>query len=109
MPPQGCVAGEMVAIIYFDTDEEMTATAERLRDEPGVASVTVATKAENFEHFKEMFADQPELVKLARVEAIPASIQLLPARRIDPDRLIDQVGDVLPAGADAQTIPCAPR
>jgi hypothetical protein len=107
--PRDCVPGEMVAIVYFDTDEEMTATAERLREEPSVAAVQVWTKAENFEHFKELFKDQPELVELARVEAIPASIQLLPVGRTSPDKLIDQVSDVLPADADAQTVPCKPR
>jgi hypothetical protein len=30
-----------------------------------------------FEHFKEIYKDQPELVKLARPEALPASVQVM--------------------------------
>jgi cell division transport system permease protein len=54
-----------------------------LENDPAVESVTYENRDQAFKRFKEIFASQPELVKLARPEALPASFNV---KLFDPDR-----------------------
>ena len=54
------------------------------------------TQQEAYERFKQTFAQQPELVELARPEAMPASLTLLPAEGLYPGDLADALTDELP-------------
>lgn len=97
-------------IVYFHTDEEMTAAAEKLREDPRVMLVQTETKAEAYKRFKEIFADQPELVELARPEALPASVRVRPADGIDVRRLTDWLREDFASSAEeTQALPCLPK
>lgn len=66
--------------LYFDgedPDPVMRAAAAELRGNEWFESVREETRQEAFENFKETFAGQPELVELARPEALPASVKLM--------------------------------
>lgn len=54
-----------------------------LEKDPAVEGVAYENRDEAYRRFKEIFASQPELVKLARPEALPASFNV---RLHDPDR-----------------------
>ncbi len=54
-----------------------------LENDPAVETVTYENRDDAYERFKEIFASQPELVKLARPEALPASFNV---KLFDPDR-----------------------
>jgi len=54
-----------------------------LEKDPAVESVTYENRDQAYKRFKEIFASQPELVKLARPEALPASFNV---KLFDPDR-----------------------
>lgn len=54
-----------------------------LENDPAVESVKYENRDQAFARFKEIFASQPELVKLARPEALPASFNV---KLYDPDR-----------------------
>jgi cell division transport system permease protein len=54
-----------------------------LENDPAVESVTYENRDQVYAKFKEIFAAQPELVKLARPEGLPATFNV---RLIDPDR-----------------------
>jgi cell division transport system permease protein len=54
-----------------------------LENDPAVEAVTYENRDDAYERFKEIFASQPELVKLARPEALPASFNV---KLFDPDR-----------------------
>src|SRR2546430_12905679 len=56
---------------------------EDLESNPAVQSVTYENRDEAFERFKRIFEAQPELVKLARPEALPASFHV---KLKQPDR-----------------------
>lgn len=56
----------------------------------GVISVVYESKADAFEHFKEMFADYPELVANVSADALPASFRL----RISGPEAFDQVASL---------------
>lgn len=54
-----------------------------LENDPAVESVKYENRDQAYARFKEIFASQPELVKLARPEALPASFNV---KLFDPDR-----------------------
>jgi cell division transport system permease protein len=54
-----------------------------LEKDPAVESVKYENRDQAYARFKEIFASQPELVKLARPEALPASFNV---KLYDPDR-----------------------
>ncbi len=54
-----------------------------LEQDPAVDSVEFENRDQAFERFKRIFEAQPELVKLARPEALPASFRV---KLVDPDR-----------------------
>jgi len=107
-PVTGCSPGR-TAILYFDTDEQMAAAAEQIERDPDVAAVMPATKAENFEHFKEIFAEQEELVEMARVEAIPASVEVRPVAGVAVEALQKRLENEVPDVGTAQSMPCPPK
>lgn len=54
-----------------------------LEDTPGVESVVLETREQAYERFKQIFETQPELVELARPQALPASFRV---KLEDPER-----------------------
>ncbi|TDV54125.1 permease-like cell division protein FtsX [Actinophytocola oryzae] len=97
-------------ILYFETDDEMRDAAARLRTHPQVESLIMETKAEAYERFKKIFADQPELVELARPEALPASVTIRPTPGTDADRLSKRLAaDFGRLDDDAMALPCRPK
>lgn len=72
-----CVRRMTVAFDSVDPDSEMRAAAEDIRRTEWVESVREETQQQAYEHFKELFKDQPELVRLARPEAMPASVYIM--------------------------------
>ncbi len=54
-----------------------------LQNMPGVESVDYESRADAYDRFKKVFAQQPELVQLARPEALPASFRV---KLSDPKR-----------------------
>lgn len=54
-----------------------------LENDPAVESVKYENREDAYKRFKEIFASQPELVKLARPEALPASFNV---KLFQPDR-----------------------
>jgi cell division transport system permease protein len=65
-----------------DKDPCSTLRAD-LEKDPAVESVSYENRDQAYNRFKEIFAAQPELVKLARPEALPASFNV---KLYDPDR-----------------------
>lgn len=91
--------GKQTVIVYFDGDDPdpvMRAAAQALEGDDRIASVRMETRQEAYERFKVLFADHPELVRLARPQSLPASVTLLPADGVYPGDLADAVTDELP-------------
>lgn len=100
--------GKQTVIAFFDGDDPdsaMTQAATALRTDNRVASVTTETRQQAYQRFKEIFKDQPELVELARPEALPASVTLLPADDVFAGDLADAVTGEYPA-IDSVTAGC---
>lgn len=91
--------GRPQVLAYFDgpdADANMEAAAGSLRADKQVAAVGTETRQRAFERFKEIFKDQPELLKLARPEALPASVYVLPIRGIRPEDLANRMRTQFP-------------
>jgi hypothetical protein len=105
--PDACsTSGPQQVIAYFEDDAGMRAAAGKLRDDDRIATLDTETKREAVERFKILFADQPELVKLVRPEAMPASLWLLPAEGTTPADLVERVRDELPAVDSVAVVRC---
>jgi cell division transport system permease protein len=63
--------------------QECTALRTQLENDPAVESVVFESRAQAYKRFQEIFAAQPELLKLARQESLPASFQV---KTKDPNR-----------------------
>lgn len=101
--------GKQTVIAYFDSsdpDAAMRQAAEELDGDERIASVETETQQEAYERFKQTFAQQPELVELARPEGMRASLTLLPVDGLYPGDLADALTDELPeidsVGADCE-------
>jgi cell division protein FtsX len=84
--------------IFFKADADMTRAADRLRTDPDVTKLVVETKQQSFERYKRLFADQPELLQLVRVEAMPARVGLEPAHNMNRVDLANKLKPMFPAG-----------
>lgn len=88
--------GKQTVIAYFDGNDPnpaMRRAAEALREDDQIAWVRTETRQEAYRRFQEIFADEPELAKLARPEAMPASVTLLPADGVYPGDVADAITD----------------
>lgn len=56
---------------------------ERLEQDPAVEAVVFESRDQAFERFKQIFEAQPEMLRVVRAEALPASLQV---RLVNPDR-----------------------
>lgn len=56
---------------------------ERLEQDPAVEAVVFESREQAFERFKQIFEAQPEMLRVVRAEALPASLQV---RLVNPDR-----------------------
>lgn len=92
---------------YTEQDAGMQALAAVQRRDRRVAQLTMVTKQQNYERFKQLYADDPELVKLVRPESLPAVVQVLLVAGTDPSRFIDDARAAFP-GARYQAMPCPP-
>jgi FtsX extracellular domain len=91
--------GRQTVITYFkgtDPDPVMREAARTLEGDDRIASVATETQQEAYERFKVLFANQPELVELARPQALPASVTLLPADGVYAGDLADALTNEFP-------------
>jgi cell division protein FtsX len=95
--------GQVQVRVYFalaDTDANMRAAGEELRDDPRIAVIEQETQAEAYERFKEIFADQPELLEVAEPDSLPASLAIVPVG-VTPEELAAALREELSgAGVD---------
>lgn len=94
---------------YFDgpdADANMRVVADALRDDKQVAAIGTEDRQQAFARFKEIFKDQPELLKIARAEALPASVYVLPVRGVKPEDLAARIRAEFPTAGDITPDAC---
>lgn len=94
---------DVEVIVYLDEEistddkncasEECTSIRQSLENNQAIESVVYENRDEAYERFQQIFEDQPELVELARSEALPASLHV---KLLDPQRsdaVAEEYGD----------------
>jgi len=106
--PGACSSGPgpRQVTVYFDSDVEMRAAAEKLRGDERIADLDSETRGEAWQRFKVIFADQSVLVELVRPESLPSAVWVVPADEISPEELTKRLVDELPAADDVVPTPC---
>jgi cell division protein FtsX len=104
-----CTRPDRQLLVVFDgntADADMRTAATALRGDPDIAVSETLTRKQNWTRFQKAFADQPELARLARPEALPATIWLLPADTMEPENLAARLRQDIPEADDVDTAPC---
>jgi hypothetical protein len=91
-PPQ-C---QLEPSLDFKTNDEMRQALPRLSADARVRDVRGETQQEAYERFKVIFKDQPDLVAVARPEALPASVYFKPADSVGKDQLLSDLKTAYP-------------
>lgn len=77
--------------MYFKTDDEMRAAAGRLASDSRLKDMKTETKIEAYQHFQQIFANQPDVLKLATPEAMPPNVQVSVDRGVDKNSLVTEL------------------
>lgn len=80
-----------VITIYFKTDEAMLEAAPRLEDDSRLYNIVQETKAQAYDRYRVIFKDQPDLVRLARPDTLPASVTFAVATESGKQRLLAEL------------------
>ncbi|MEV6608419.1 permease-like cell division protein FtsX [Kutzneria sp. NPDC051319] len=83
---QQCAQPDEVDIYLHDDAELPKIQAQVLATHQDVESVTTQTKQQSYADFARMFADQPDVLKTARVDAMPALVKVRPKPVCRPAR-----------------------
>jgi cell division protein FtsX len=93
--------------IYLHDDAELPQVqAKVLATHQDVESVTTQTKQQSFEELQRLFADQPDLLKTARAEAMPALVKVWPKAGLSASALGDKLTQQFPAPAEIHRLIC---
>ncbi|OLZ53884.1 permease-like cell division protein FtsX [Amycolatopsis keratiniphila] len=83
-------------VVFIGADEDMTAAAQALRDDPKARRVFTENKAEAYERFKKLFADRPEPLELTTPDTLPAAVHLVPVPGTDVGGWADELRQRFP-------------
>ncbi|GAB3461603.1 permease-like cell division protein FtsX [Actinophytocola sediminis] len=101
--------GEFRVRVFFDTDqadENMRLAAEVLRADPRVQQIATETQAEAFERFKELYADDPELLEQVTPDVMSAAVEILPVDSLSTDELAKDLEGELTGAANIEKQAC---
>ncbi|ATY11901.1 hypothetical protein CU254_16595 [Amycolatopsis sp. AA4] len=76
--------------VLVGTDAEMAAVARTLRGDPRVLRSYPQTKQDGYARFREMFANEPELLELTEADVMPAAVIVVPKDQTGTEGLAEQ-------------------
>ena len=93
--------------IYLHDDADLPGVRDRvLAAHQDVASVVAQTKQQSYVEFTHLFADQPDLLKTSRPEAMPALVKVWPKAGVPASALADALTREFPAPAKIERLIC---
>ena len=93
--------------IDLHSDQDMAAAAVKVRADHLDADVVEQTQQQSYEEFKRLFADQPELLKIARPESLPAAVKIMPKPGVSAIALADRLTKEFPPPAEVRKYVCS--
>ncbi|HEX3588149.1 MAG TPA: permease-like cell division protein FtsX [Pseudonocardiaceae bacterium] len=73
--------------ISTGTDAQMTQIAHAVVQDQGIKAVYTETQQQAFRKYQQEFADRPDLLAIARPEALPAAAVVVPVDGVDVHQL----------------------
>jgi len=104
--PRQCAQPDEVDIYLHDDADLSQVQAQVLATHQDVESVVTQTRQQTFEEFQRMFADQPDVLKTARAEALPAVVKVRPKPGASASALGDRLTRQFPAPAEIHRLIC---
>lgn len=104
---QHCVQPDEVDIYLHDDAELPRIQAQVLATHQDVESVTTQTKQQSYADFVRMFADQPDVLKTARVDAMPALVKVRPKAGVSAGALGDTLTQQFPPPSEIHRLICS--
>lgn len=101
-----CVKPDEVDV-YFTSDNQMNQAVGQVRAEHPDATVTGQTQQQTFEEYKRMFADQPDVLKLARPDGLPAVVKVVPNPGVPAGPVGDALSKQFPPPAKIERLICS--
>ncbi|QUQ65023.1 permease-like cell division protein FtsX [Kutzneria sp. CA-103260] len=105
--PKQCGKADEVDIYLHNDAELPQVRAQVLATHQDVASVVTQTQQQTFEEFQRMFADQPDVLKTARPEALPAVVKVWPKAGASASALGDRLTQQFPPPAEIHRLICS--
>lgn len=105
--PKQCVKPDEVDIYLHNDAELPQVQAQVLATHQDVESVVTQTQQQTFEEFQRMFADQPDVLKTARAEALPAVVKVRPKPGASASALGDRLTQQFPPPAEIHRLICS--
>ena len=96
------LAGAVLTLVLIDDTTEGEPVARPAAD---VDAIKTETRDQAYPQFLEIFKDQPDLIDLARPEALPSSVQVKPDDGVSTAQLAAHLRAVFPA-AEVRPIGC---
>jgi hypothetical protein len=104
--PKQCGKPDEVDIYVHNDAELPQIKAKVLASNQDVGSVVAQTQQQTFEEFQRMFADQPDVLKTARPEALPAVVKVWPKAGASASALGDRLTQQFPPPAEIHRLIC---
>ncbi|MFC0543228.1 permease-like cell division protein FtsX [Kutzneria chonburiensis] len=105
--PQPCLKPDEVDIYLHNDTDLPQVQAQVLATHQDVESVTTQTKQQSYEDFRRMFADQPDVLKTARPDAMPALVKVRPKPGVSASALGDILTRQFPPPAEIHRLICS--
>ncbi|GAA2995212.1 permease-like cell division protein FtsX [Actinokineospora diospyrosa] len=108
-PESVCATYSERVDVLFDDDESMLKGKDVIQANPATVRIGTETRQQALERFRYMFENQPDISRLARVEAMPASLYVVVRPGTDRQELAQRLRADLIGVEDVQADPCTPR
>jgi cell division protein FtsX len=104
--PKQCARPDEIDIYLRDDAELPQVRATVLATHQDVESVVTQTRQQTFEEFQRLFADQPDVLKTARPESLPAVVKVRPRTGFPAGALGDRLAQQFPPPAEIHRLIC---
>ncbi|GAA3438422.1 hypothetical protein GCM10018954_080380 [Kutzneria kofuensis] len=103
---QRCLKPDEVDI-YLHTDDELSQAQAKVRASHPDAESDTQTKQQSYEEFLQLFKDQPDVLRTARPEAMPAVVKVRPEPGASASALGDALAQEFPPPAEIHRLICS--
>lgn len=91
-------------LLFIEGDDNMMRIAVKLSNDPQIAKVYTETTQQVDDHYRQIFADRPEILELAKKGGLGATLHVVPAAQVDTRELADRLRTKVPEASKVDPI-----